>query len=144
MESNNFNNVPGISICQSTSVDTLVSGCDGRPLKTDVVIVLNHDQQYTGSGEEGTAIAILEKNKHFGHLKFTAKSCLFAKYTDKYGQTYILCDVCILLCLMTILLMVILFSLGRDAEKLMYVFSYLARFMGAAILTIENEAQTVS
>ena len=39
MEINDFNNVPDISICQSTSADTPVSGCDGGPLKTKAIMV---------------------------------------------------------------------------------------------------------
>ena len=79
MEIHDFNHFPAISICQNTAVDTLVSGCDGGPLQTEAIIVLHHQRQYTGRGEEGTAIAILEKNKHFDHLKISVKSHLFPK-----------------------------------------------------------------
>ena len=85
MEINDFNNFLGISICQSTSVDTIVSGCDRGPLKSEAIIVLNHDWQHSGCDEEGTVIAILEKNMHFGHLKISSKSPSFTKYKDKYG-----------------------------------------------------------
>ena len=84
MEINDFNNFPGISICQCTSVDTIVSGCDEGLVKSEAIIVLNHDRHYSGCDEEGTAIAILEKNIHFGHLRISTKSCLFAKYTNTY------------------------------------------------------------
>ena len=57
---------------------------------------------------------------------------------------YIFHDLCLLRHLIKILVTVVLFSLGCDDEKLVYGISYPARFMEAAILTIENEAQTVT
>ena len=60
------------------------------------------------------------------------------------GQKYTLWDLCFLKCLITILITVILISLGRDVENLVYSISYLAQFMEAAILKIENEAQAGS
>ena len=45
---------------------------------------------------------------------------------------------------MIILIMVILFGLSRDDEKLVYGKTYLARFMEAAILKNKNKARAVS
>ena len=56
MEINDFNHFP--DICQSTSEDTIASGCDGGPLKTKAIIVLNHDRLYNGHDEEGTGTGI--------------------------------------------------------------------------------------
>ena len=78
---------------------------------------------------------------HFDHLKISTKTRLFAKYTDKYRQKYIPYDLFELKVLMIILVTVILFSLGRDAEKLVYGKTHLARFMESAIMTIDNEAR---
>ena len=106
------------------------------------IIVLNHDRQYSGNDEEGTVITILEKNMHFGHLKILSKSRSFTKYKGKYGAKVYPPWSMWIEGFDDNISNVVLFSLSRDAEKLVYGKIYLARFMEAAILTIENEAQT--
>ena len=128
MEINDFNHFPGISICPSTSVGTIVSGCDGGPLKTEAIIVLLHDRLYTVVKRRRQASPFWKKTTISATLESQLNHLRLQNMKINTGKKYILHDLCLLRCLMVILVTVVLFSLGRDAKKLEYGKSYLARF----------------
>ena len=141
MEINDYNNFPGISIRPSTSVDTIVFGCDGGHLKTEAIIVLHHDRHYKVVRRRGQSSPFWKKTCISATLESQLNHLRSQNIKINTGQKYILHDLCLLRCLMVILVTVVLFSLGRDVKNLEYGKSYLARSMNTAVMKRENGAQ---